>query len=284
MLIEEGRIGRALKDAKPSLRKEFVRRLPILTYHHVGSPKPNVYPLLTVSPYRFERQIRWLARHGYSSISTNDWVAWLTERRPIPGKSVLITFDDGYEDLIQYALPVLSRYGLKGVVYVVTDLLGKVNEWDQRAGWGELRLMTQDQIIESAAKGIEFGSHTRSHPDLRTLSHNELEDELFGSADDLRKILGIAPTSFAYPYGHFNRTVSEFAALVYITSVTVVEGICSQNDDLNLMPRIWIRPDEGLSRFAQRVKFARIFTLRQRAAIRTRLSKFLGVVRRSRGT
>ena len=268
--------------AKPAVGA-FARGLPILTYHNVGYARPGAHPLLTVSPDRFESQVRWLARHGYSSISPSNWVAWLTERQPIPKKSVLITFDDGYEDIVQYALPVLSHYGFKAIVYVVTDLVGKGNEWDLRAGWGELRLMSQGQIMDWAAKGIEFGSHTRRHPDLRSLSQDELEDELFGSAAELQRMLGVAPPSFAYPYGHFNRTVNECAARVYQTSVTVVEALCSDNDQPNLMPRIWIRPDEGLSRFAQRVKFAQILTLRQRAAIRTRLYRLLTTAQLGKG-
>jgi peptidoglycan/xylan/chitin deacetylase (PgdA/CDA1 family)/SAM-dependent methyltransferase len=242
MPAQENQIDGAFNLATKPARRSFVSRIPIVTYHNVGPAKPGAHPLLTVSPDRFAKQVRWLARHHYSSINTTDWLAWLTERRPIPERSVLITFDDGYEDIADYALPVLSRYGFKAVVYIVTGLIGMANEWDLRAGWGELRLM----------------AHTRHHPDLRTLSQNELEDEVFGSAADLQKILGVAPTSFAYPYGHFNQAVRDCVAQVYQTSVTVVEGICSDIDDPNLMPRIWTRPCERLSRFARRVKAGKI--------------------------
>jgi peptidoglycan/xylan/chitin deacetylase (PgdA/CDA1 family) len=249
----------------PSLpaSRSFDSRLPIVSYHNVGLTRPDVNPLLTVTPEQFAKQVHWLARTGYSSINTSDWFAWVTEKRPIPKRPVLITFDDGYEDITRHALPLLSHYGFKAVVYIVTGLIGrvnewdigKVNEWDLRAWPGELQLMSEEQIIEWATKGCEFGSHTRHHPDLRTLCQNELEDEVFGSAADLRRILGVVPTSFAYPYGHFNQTVRDCVSQVYRTSVTVVEAICTDRDDPNLMPRILARPGENLSSFAHRVKY-----------------------------
>jgi peptidoglycan/xylan/chitin deacetylase (PgdA/CDA1 family) len=285
MLLREGNIGRALNDAKPLRRRAFVHKLPILTYHHVGPSKPDVHPLLTVSPDDFTEQVDWLARNGYSPIRTVDWTRWLAESRPLPKKPVLITFDDGYADIAQYALPTLSHYGFTAVVYIVTRLVGKTNEWDRRVGWGELRLMTAKQIMEWAAKGIEFGSHTRDHPDLRSLSASELEDQVFGSVADLQSILDAAPTSFAYPYGHFNQTLRDCVTQAYQTSVTLVERICSDQDDPWLMPRIWTRPTERLSTFKQRVKLGRtlheIIVAHMRSSKAVRCAKpFVSVLRR----
>lgn len=273
MLIEKDGIERSIRLAKPPLRRAFSQRLPILTYHHVGPSKADVHPLLTVSPDDFAEQIDWLARHGYSPIRTSDWTRWLAEKRPLPRKPVLITFDDGYADLAQYALPTLSHYGSTAVVYIVTRLIGKTNEWDRRLGWGALRLMTAQQIREWAAKGFEFGSHTRDHPDLRSLSERELEDQVFGSAADLQRIVGTTPMSFAYPFGHFNRAVRDCVARAYQTSVTVVERRCADQDDPWLMPRIWIRPTERLSTFKRRVKLGHALTLDQRIVARMRSSR-----------
>ena len=144
-------------------------KLPILSYHNVGLAQPGVHPLLTVSPDCSAQQIAWLAHRGYSPIHTSDWHAWLKEKRPLPKRPVLITFDDGYAEMARYALPILRRYGFKAVVYIVTGLIGKTNEWDTRMGFGELRLMTERQIGEWGGQGIEFGAHTRDHADLRKL-------------------------------------------------------------------------------------------------------------------
>jgi peptidoglycan/xylan/chitin deacetylase (PgdA/CDA1 family) len=253
--------------------------LPILSYHNVGPPHPSVHPLLTVPPDRFAKQVDWLARRGYSPIHTSDWHGWLAERRPLPKRPILITFDDGYADMAEHALPVLRSHGFKAVVYIVTRLTGRTNEWDTRIGYGELRLMTDRQIDEWGAQGIEFGAHTRDHVDLRGLSGNELEDQVFGSAADLKRLLGVAPPSFCYPYGHFNQEVRSCVAQAFQTSVTVEEAICSDNDDPFLMPRVWIRPDEELSKFAQRVKSGKTWTFRQRIAIRARVVRLAKLIR-----
>jgi peptidoglycan/xylan/chitin deacetylase (PgdA/CDA1 family)/trans-aconitate methyltransferase len=257
-----------LDSGRQNFDRVSVKTVPIVTYHNVGPERPGVHPLLTVSPDRFEAQIRWLIRRGYSSIDCSDWIAWLTEGRPIPSKAVLITFDDGYEDITKYALPILSRYGFKSVVYIVTGLIGKTNEWDLRAGWGELKLMSEEQIMEWASKGVEFGSHTRHHPDLRNLSETELRDEICGSATDLETILNTYPSSFAYPYGYFNETAREFAARTYCMSVTQVEAICSDRDEPSLIPRIWVRPNEELSPFGRRVRSGKMEPMWKAAARR----------------
>jgi peptidoglycan/xylan/chitin deacetylase (PgdA/CDA1 family) len=273
------RVSSATDGIAHPLSKRTAAKLPILSYHNVGPSHPGVHPLLTVSPERFAKQMGWLARRGYAPIQTKDWYAWLKEGRALPKRPILITFDDGYSDMAEYALPVLRRYGFKAVVYIVTRLTGRTNEWDTRIGFGELPLMTEGQIDEWAAQGIEFGAHTRDHIDLRTLPRNELEDQVFGSADDLKRLLGAAPPSFCYPYGHFNQDVTACVAQAFQTSVTVEEAICSDHDDPLLMPRIWIRPDEELSKFAQRVKSGTTSTLRQKLAIRSRLGLLAKLLR-----
>jgi peptidoglycan/xylan/chitin deacetylase (PgdA/CDA1 family) len=244
-----------------------------ITYHNVSPGDPGVHPLLTVSPDQFATQMDWLERHHYSPIHPWEWSAWLTERRPLPKKPVLITFDDGYENIVEYAFPIVRRHGFKAAAYIVTGLVGKTNEWDRREGWGELGLMSRQHIIEWADKDVEFGAHTRDHVDLRALTQGELEQQIFGSKSDLLDILGVAPTSFVYPYGSFNREVRDCAARAFKTSLTTEEALCTDAGDPLLMPRIWVRPDENVARFAQRVKFAELRTLRQRVISRKRLRR-----------
>ena len=93
------------------LNSEFDRKLPVLMYHHVGPYRPGTYRPITISPERFERQIRWLARRGYAGITPSDWLRWLREGKGLPEKPILLTFDDAYADVAQYALPILKRYG-----------------------------------------------------------------------------------------------------------------------------------------------------------------------------
>ena len=138
-------IGRRIEELRAALRetgswksfeRQFMMRLGVLSYHHVGPQQPGTLLSLTVSPERFERQVRWLARHGYQGINPADWLRWRREGKGLPDKPVLFTFDDGYADLVDYALPVLRRYGFGAVVYVVTRQLGGTNAWDEVRGSG----------------------------------------------------------------------------------------------------------------------------------------------------
>src|SRR5262249_22102192 len=113
---------RAVEFWRPSARK-VGRRLPVLLYHHVGPLRPGTIRELTVSSKKFDRQVRWLAHLGYVGIRPSDWLRWLRERAGLPEKAVLFTFDDGYSDLTEHALPTLQRYGFGAVVFVVTGQL-----------------------------------------------------------------------------------------------------------------------------------------------------------------
>ena len=113
------------------LEKEFDRKLPVLLYHHVGHFKPGTYRELTVLPEKFERQIRWLARRGYIGVRPADWLNWVRDGKSLPEKPILLTFDDAYADVAEYALPILRKYGFSGAVFVVTERLGGTNTWDE---------------------------------------------------------------------------------------------------------------------------------------------------------
>ena len=199
---------RAARFWKP-LQSEIERRLPVLLYHHIGPARSGTFPELTVSSEKFDRQMRWLARWGYVGIRPSDWLRWLREGNGLPEKAVLISFDDGYADLTEHALPVLRRLGFGAVVFVVTGQVGGTNTWDEAQGSATHRLMTADQIRYWATQGIEFGAHSRTHVDLTTLPPNELSEEILGSRNDLIKLLGSPVSSFAYPYGTYNRDVYE---------------------------------------------------------------------------
>ena len=127
--------------------------------------------------------MRWLARWGYVGIRPSDWLRWLRERTGPPEKAVLITFDDGYADLTEHALPVLRRHGFGAVVFVVTGQVGGASAWDEAQGSAPHRLMTADKW-RLGYTGNQFGSHSRTHVDLTTLTPNELSDEIVGSRKD----------------------------------------------------------------------------------------------------
>ena len=134
-------------------------RLPVLMYHHVGPVRRGTFAFLTVSPGSFGAHVRWLARQGYVGIRPSDWLAWCRGEATLPDKPVLITFDNAYADVAEYALPVLRGCGFGAAVFVVTGLVGKTNAWDESQCSGTHSLMTAQQIRQWAGQGIEFGAH-----------------------------------------------------------------------------------------------------------------------------
>ena len=259
-----------------ALESEFGHRLPVLLYHHVGPEYQGSVLGLTVPPERFKRHVRWLAQRGYTGICPADWLRWCREGKGLPAKPVLLTFDDGYADLVEYALPVLRRYGFGAAVYIVTGQLGGINSWDVARGCAPLRLMTAEQIRYWAERGIEFGAHSRTHADLTDLPLNELRNEVAGSSDDLEKILGARVVSFAYPYGFKSPQVVECARQVFDIAFGIdpqEPGINDLLTDHHLLQRSMVQPADTVIDIAFRVGlgYSPLHNLRARIRLRSRL-------------
>ena len=266
-----------------ALQSSFGVRLPVLLYHHVGPRQPGTVPDLTVSPEKFEQHVRWLAKRGYQGIRPADWHNWRRSGKGLPAKPVLITFDDAYADLAEYALPVLRRYGFGAAVYVVTGQLGGTNTWDEARGRATLHLMTAEQIRTWASQGIEFGAHSRTHTDLTKLCPSEMSEEIVGSGKDLEAILGSPVTSFAYPYGFHNQAVDDCVRSAYELAFIADdhnEGMNHLQTDAHALLRTMVQPNDSLLALECRVRWGhspfldlknRIDDLRARIAFRTRL-------------
>jgi peptidoglycan/xylan/chitin deacetylase (PgdA/CDA1 family)/GT2 family glycosyltransferase len=257
-----------------ALQAELGLRLPVLLYHHVGPARPGTYPELTISPERFERQVRWLASRGYVGIRPSDWQLWRVGHGQLPTKPVLLTFDDGYADLADFAFPVLERHGFGGAVFLVTGEVGGTNRWDEERGAGTNRLMSADHIREWSARGIEFGAHGRSHADLTTLTDADLAAELAGCAGDLADLLGKPPVAFAYPYGYYDRRVTERVRRIFDLAFTCDEGINDLRTDPHVLERTMVHPRDLWPGFGFRVRlgWSPLEHLRSRIRLRTRVA------------
>ncbi|MFZ0888807.1 MAG: polysaccharide deacetylase family protein [Candidatus Binataceae bacterium] len=252
--------GSMLNSQQPANRRSH--GLPILLYHNVG-PLPPEDPFgLTVAPDQFEEQVRWLVSRGYETIWPSDWLAWRREGKALPRKPVLLTFDDGYADVAEYAFPVLRSHDLKAAVYVVTRRLGLTNTWDEADGHRTMRLMTVDQVRQWSELGIEFGSHTRTHPRLTSLSEERLAEEIEGSRDDLRCLLRRRVyqrqevESFAYPYGDGadSSVVREHLGRTYQLALTVCGGLNLFKTNPYELRRVMILPGDSLMHFERKVR------------------------------
>jgi peptidoglycan/xylan/chitin deacetylase (PgdA/CDA1 family)/glycosyltransferase involved in cell wall biosynthesis len=234
----------AVKEAGSwqAIRREFGARLPILMYHGIGPMRDGTDPFLTISPQMFESQLQWLSRNGFSTISLADWVEHQRSGKALPDKPILLTFDDGYSDTAEFGFPLLQKYGFTGTLFLVTDYIGKTNAWDLHLGVSEQPLMTADQIRYWADLGIEMGSHTRTHPDLRTLTPELISREMKESREHLEELLGSPVTAFAYPYGYFNDQTAEIARGFFESAVTCDIGVNNMMTDRMRLRRAIVVP------------------------------------------
>jgi len=165
---------------------------PILLYHHIAEGDPN--NRYVVSPARFEQQMKTLKAWGYTSIPISTLVEAVIHGDELPARPVVITFDDGNEDIYQTAFPIMQRYGFAGTFYLVVDRLGEYGNVDV------------EQLSEMIAAGWEIGSHGMTHSDL-TKNHARLWQEVAKSRIVLQETLQVPVKTFSYPYGGIDSTV-----------------------------------------------------------------------------
>ena len=199
----------------------------ILTYHSLDDSGS----VISVSPALFGRQMEWLAEAGTAVVP-------LDEVRDRPG-SVALTFDDGFQNFYEHALPVLTRHGFPATVFVVSGRCGDRNRWPQPVdGIPELPLMSWEEIEAVAEAGITIGAHTVTHPHLTNLAADDLARELCGCRAELEDRIGRPVDTFAYPYGYLNEHVRAAAAgCFHLACGTRLNFVEASSDPFEL-PRI----------------------------------------------
>jgi peptidoglycan/xylan/chitin deacetylase (PgdA/CDA1 family) len=182
--------------------------VPILAYHRICDTPLDGDPLrLCTPPKDLERVLRYLRSRPYRFVSFDEAVDAVTGDRSHAGRLVALTFDDGYEDFYTNAFPILQAYNLPATVFLVSGCIDATNRWDDRYGLPPVPLMTQRQIVDLATRGIDFGSHTVSHPRLTRLDAAEQEREVFDSKRTIEDLLGRPVRSFCYPHMDHNEHV-----------------------------------------------------------------------------
>jgi peptidoglycan/xylan/chitin deacetylase (PgdA/CDA1 family) len=187
----------------------------------------------------FRRQMKYLSVNGYNTARVSDVPSLLSANAETAKKTIILTFDDGFRNFYTEAFPILQEHGFAATVFVVTDFLGKYNDWPGNpTDFPRSELMSLQAIRELDKYGIEFGSHTRSHPDLTKLDIDDVTSEVVGSQQLLSDALGRPPTSFAYPFGKRNALVKQMAKRTYSTACTTNLGKATKESDLAELERI----------------------------------------------
>ena len=174
--------------------------VPILCYHNIA---PQARGRLTIAVKTFEEQMGYLKSQGYRVINLKEFVEFVSLQRQLPKKSVVITFDDGYKSFLQYAQPILNKFGFSATLFVYTDYVGMGGN---ALTWPDLKKLLQD--------GFNIEGHSKSHSNLKRTSgesaaeyNKRLTAELSQSRDIFQKNLGHTPAILAYPFGAQDDTV-----------------------------------------------------------------------------
>lgn len=190
----------------------------ILMFHRIGplSPRePAVTNALTVPSAAFVAQMLWLRSHGFHAISQRQLFDALERGWPLPARPVLITFDDGYRDILWNAAPVLARLHMPATAYVITA----------RISGPDPSFLTWPELRRLEARGFDIGSHTVHHLELPSLSRVQALFELVASRRALEKHLGHPVQWFSFPAGAEDAAVLPLVRQAgYVLAVTTHPG------------------------------------------------------------
>jgi peptidoglycan/xylan/chitin deacetylase (PgdA/CDA1 family) len=208
---------------------------PVLMYHAVGRPSDKRFRPWVVSPSLLEEHLAALVESGYELVGTTEWAAQKEER-----KYAVLTFDDGYVDFIENALPILTAHRARATAYVVTAYIG------DRAHWlpfhcERLRpLMSWEDLRTIRDSGVEVGSHGNRHLELDVVSPRVAEIDILRSLATLQQN-GFSPQSFCYPFGYASRRTRDIVAKAgFTTSCIVGRGLAEPCRDLLRIRRLAI--------------------------------------------
>jgi peptidoglycan/xylan/chitin deacetylase (PgdA/CDA1 family) len=223
--------------------------VPVLMYHRVSPTGAENTARYRVTPQAFEEQLAYLRDAGYQSVSVDELAQAIESRRPLPGKRVLLTFDDAYVDFAEYAWPLLKHYGFGALLFVVSGLTGKTNAWDRRYG-EELPLLGWEGLRDLHADGVTIGAHSVSHLPMSGLSPREVAYEAAESRRVIQQQLGTTVRTFAYPYGDRDEAVERITGACGITlGFTTRSYLLHVHDTPLSLPRIEVKGNESLPAF-----------------------------------
>ncbi len=208
-----------------------------LMYHKLGlRPRGVRLKGLYVPALLFRQQLEDLRQAGYRSVSMQGLAADGEARR------VALTFDDGFVNVLTHGLEPLRESGFHAIQFLVSDLLGKTNLWEQQQGEVSEPLMDVSQIRDWMAAGHGIGAHTRTHPWLTRIPLAEAREEIRGSKARLEDLFGVPILHFCYPYGDWNPAVRDLVEEAgFVTACTTEPGLNRPGGDPFRLRRLTAR-------------------------------------------
>jgi peptidoglycan/xylan/chitin deacetylase (PgdA/CDA1 family) len=206
----------------------------ILAYHSIA----EIRSPLCVSPQLFAVQMEWLKGNA-RVVPLGEVAESVVARRPLPPRTVVLTFDDGFADFTSAAAPVLLRLGLPATVFLPTAFCGGRNDWRGQPAWvAPQPLLAWSDVQLLAAQGFAFGAHSRTHPDLTRIPPEIAEAEIVGSRREIEEHTGKAAEFFCYPYGAWNSSVREMVSRHFRGACSTAAGSVQAGADPFALPRV----------------------------------------------
>ncbi len=216
-------------------------------YHRISDPPPGADAIrrdLSVSPWNFEEQLRYLKQDGYQTITLNDLALHLTVGKPLPPRPIILTFDDGYADAYIHAFPILQRWGFVGTFFLVSAPLD-ANDPDFLS-WAE--------VEEMHAAGMKFEPHSYDHPDMRSRGFDFVVFQILAPKEAIEARTGEKCRFFAYPSGRYDQFVIDVLRSAHFWGGVLTEqGATHTSDDLFTLQRVRIQGSDDLDAFSRKL-------------------------------
>lgn len=215
------------------------RGVPVLYYHSIDPSESNE---VILSPQKLKAQLQYIKDSGYTTLTMTELNDYISKHTPIPEKSIVITFDDGYKDNYTNAFPILKELDMKATIFVITSVIDD--------GY----YLSKNEIKELSDYGIDIQSHTVKHLHLNTLSYEEQLQELKTSKETLEAITNKPVISVAYPFGdHDENTLKAAKASGYNLGFLTDKGLAKPTSQSISLNRIYVSSAYSMDTFKERL-------------------------------
>lgn len=227
------------------------REVPVIMYHRViTTENEKGVNGIYVTEEQFEEHLKILKSKGFQSISIDTLISKLILPKD---KYIIITFDDGYKDNFDNAIPLLKKYGFNAYIFMITGV--KQNIWDKESETRLFEIMDDEQIRFASKNGIEIGGHTLNHYHLPEIESDIANKEIIDNKNEIEEIIGKEISVFAYPYGEFSEeTISLVKDAGYKYAFTTDKGSKALHENPFTIRRIAIFPNTKRFGFKRKVK------------------------------
>jgi peptidoglycan/xylan/chitin deacetylase (PgdA/CDA1 family) len=222
------------------------KQTPILLYHSIDESGS----IISVYFSEFKKQMKFLKDNGFRSISLDKYITYIKENKPLPSKSFVLTFDDGYKNFLSKVFPLLRQYGFTATIFLTTNYIGGSCEWIKETSIPKLKMLEWRDIVQLKNAGISFGAHSVSHPFMTKLTDKDITHEILECRKLIEQRIGNYVKTFCYPYGDYDNRVSNIVKKNGFEAACSVDwGVKNSLKSLFALKRLTIGPVTTLSYF-----------------------------------